>query len=387
MVSRLLESKIVELIEHFPAVAILGARQVGKTTLAKMLIKKLPMETIYLDLENPLDWVRLENAITFLKANQEKCVVIDEVQRRVDLFPILRSVIDEYRKPGRFLLLGSANPMLRQESAETLAGRIVNTELTGLNILEIRNHVPLEHHWLWGGFPEPLLMKDPVIRIEWFKAFVMTYIERDLRMLGLTAESQNLLRFLTMVAHAIGGILNKSTFAKSLGTSVPTISKYIDYLVNSFILRLLTPYHTNVKKRLVKSPKIYLRDSGLLHYLLRIHEFNDLMGHPIVGHSWEAYVIEQIVSVLGDQFEYFFYRTQEGAECDLVIAEGFRPTISVEIKFTNTPQKTKSLTFALQDLQTKRNFVVIPECSTPYPMDKHITVCNLEQFFEMIEFA
>ena len=293
---------------------------------------------------------------------------------------MLRAEIDRLRLRGRFLLLGSANPALLQQSAETLAGRIVYKELSGFNFLEIPSHYSLEHHWLYGGFPESFFMQNQALRSEWFRSFIMTYIERDLSFYGLNNHTQHTLRLLTMLAHATGGILNKSSLAKSLGKNVHTISKYVNYLVNSFILRLLPPFHVNVKKRLVKSPKAYLRDSGLRHHLLRIDDYNQLLGHPVVGHSWEGYVIEQIISVLGDRYDYFFYRTQDGAECDLVITRQFQPIACVEIKFTSSPQKSKSLTIATRDVETKQNFIIIPDCSEPYPLDEHLEVCDLAQF-------
>ncbi len=387
MIERQLKKRILKLISHFPAVAILGARQVGKTTLAKMLMNELPRENIYLDLENPSDLARLENVLAFFNANQDKCVIIDEVQRKPDLFPVLRSVIDQHRIPARFILLGSANPDLILSSSETLAGRIVYTELSPFNFSEIHHLTSITNHWLKGGFPEPFLMKDEDIWNEWFNSFIMTYIERDLPRWGLITSPQYLLRFVTMLAHTHGQLLNKTNYAKSLEVSIPTISNYIHYLENAFIIRSLQPFFINLKKRLVKSPKVYLRDIGLLHHLLRINDYNTLLGHPVIGRSWEGYVIEQIMSVLGSKFEYFFYRTQDGAECDLIITEKFHPIACVEIKFTEAPKKTKSLTITIQDIGSKNNFIVIPECTSPYPMEENLTVCNLEQFFELFEKA
>ena len=385
MIIRLLKNRILYLADHFPALAILGPRQVGKTTLAKIVQQKLPKECDYLDLENPLDFTKLENALQYFKLNQNKCIIIDEIQRMPELFPFLRSVIDTNRVPCRFLLLGSASPDLLKISSETLAGRIVYTELTPFNYYEIKNRVSLISHWMTGGFPEPFLLKDRTLKTEWFSSFMMTYIERDLPMLGLKTSSQNVLRLISMVAHSHGQLLNKSTFSKSLEISVPTIKNYLNYLENAFLIRQLQPYHVNIKKRLVKTPKLYLRDSGLLHHILRIEDFNMLTGHPVIGHSWEGYVIEQIISIYGNKFEYFYYRTQDGTECDLVITKSYIPVACIEIKYTSTPKTTKSLTIAIQDLKTEHNFLIIPGETSPFPLNTNITVCHLEHCLSQLE--
>lgn len=387
MIERQLKTRILKLISNIPSVAILGARQAGKTTLAKMIMPELKKETLYLDLENPVDIVKFENAVPFISANQEKCLIVDEVQRKPELFPILRSMIDQHRKPGRFLLLGSASPNLLKLSSETLAGRIVYTELTPFNALEIPQDAPTSRHWIYGGFPEPFLMQDDEIRQEWFNSFLITYIERDLRLLGLSPTSMNILKFVTMLAHSHGQLINRSTFARSLDVSVNSISSYLHYLENTFFIRNLPPFHKNLKKRLVKSPKIYVRDTGLLHHLLRIKDYNTLIGHPILGNSWEGYVIEQIISVLGNKFEYSFYRSQDGSECDLVISEKFTPIAAVEIKFSSAPKKSKGLTVALQDIQAPQNFIIVPDCAAAWPLAENLTVCNLKQFFQLLQLS
>ena len=382
MIQRQLKDRIQKLCGHFPAIAILGARQVGKTTLAKVMMEEMPKDTIYLDLENPSHLSRLENKLAFFNANVDRCIVIDEVQRMPDLFPVLRSVIDQKREPCRFILLGSASPELTHLSSETLAGRIVYTELTPFVYKEIQGQASLQTHWLRGGFPEPFLTNDDEIREEWFNSFIMTYVERELPSLGLSTSSKNLVRFFSMLSHTHGQLLNRTTYAKSLELSVPVISNYLHYLENAFIIRTLQPFHINIKKRLSKTPKVFIRDSGLLHNQLKIMDYNTLLGHPGVGHSWEGYVIEQIISTLGSKYEYFFYRTQDGAECDLVVCEKYIPLACVEVKFTSTPKKTKSLTTAINDIKTEKNFIVIPDCETPYPLDDNLTVCCLQTIFE-----
>ncbi len=382
MIKRVLESKIKSELKHFPAVAILGARQTGKTTLAKMLMQMLPKKCFYLDLENPEDTAMLTNPPAFFRANADKCIILDEIQRMPELFPLLRSIIDEKREPARFIILGSASSELLFMSSETLAGRIAYEELTPFVYPEIKENISINEHWFNGGFPQPCLTRDDEFRQNWFKSFFTTYIERDLRLLGLNASPNYLSRFFLMVAHFNGNILNKSIFAKSLELKVSTISTYIQYFERAFLLRILPPWHYNLKKRLVKSPKIYVRDSGLLHYLLRIKNYNALLGNYVLGNSWEGYVIEQIISCLGSRFDYYYYRTQDGTECDLVITDNIKPLVCVEIKFTSTPRRTKSFSTTIQDLKTNKNYIIIPECRMLYHLSENITVCDLQQFLD-----
>ncbi len=384
-IPRLLSDTILNRLNLFPAVAILGARQVGKTTLAKSLQKHFKRDSIYLDMELESDLNRLEHAELFFEQNQDRCIILDEVQRKPDLFPILRGVIDKNRKPGRFVLLGSANPHILKLSSETLAGRIAYLELTGLNVLEAAPTIDQNTLWLKGGFPEPLLAQDDHFQKLWFESFVKTFVERDIPLLGLSLSPQLIRRCLRMVAHSTGQVLNKSLFSKSLDIRNAVVSTIIDYFENTYIIRQLLPYFTNIKKRLVKSPKLYIRDSGLLHYLLDIPDMNSILGHPALGHSWEAFVIEQIISVFDGAFDYYYYRTQDGAECDLVLTKADRPFVCVEVKFTSTPKSSKSLTTAIRDIGTENNFVIIPTCSEPYPVNPGLTATNLVHFIEMIK--
>ena len=369
----------------FPAVAILGARQTGKTTLAKSIRKELQRESLYLDLELESDLNRLENPEIFFDENREKCIILDEVQRKPELFPLLRGVIDKDRKPGRFILLGSANPHVLQLSSETLAGRISYLELTGLNILETTDLISTNDLWLKGNFPEPALSKVEQFHLVWYESFIKTFVERDIPLLGLSLSPQLIRRCLRMVAHATGQIANKSAFSRSLDIRNSVVTTLFDYFENTFIIRQLPPFFTNVKKRLVKSQKLYIRDSGMLHHLLSISDMNDLFGHPILGHSWETFVIEQVVSIFGSTFDYYFYRTQDGAECDLVLTKADQPFACIEVKFTSTPKSTKSLTTAINDLGTKRNLVVIPKCDSPYPINDHLVVGDLRQCVEILQ--
>lgn len=380
MIQRKLQSRIIKLLEHFPAIAILGPRQIGKTTLAKSLMDSIKNEVVYLDLELPADVNRLANPQVFFQNNQDRCVIIDEIQRLPDLFPVIRAVIDQKRAPGRFILLGSASPDLLRQSSETLAGRIVYTELTGLLIPEIINHYTSTDLWIKGGFPEPFLMKDPELYSEWYRSFILTYLERDLPLLGLRTDPVILRRLISMLAYNQGMLLNMANLSKSLGVSSPTVSRYVGFLENAFVLRQLQPWHMNIRKRLVKSPKVYLRDSGILHHLLGIESYNALLGHPSLGNSWEGYVIEQVIGSAMPGLSFFFYRTAEGAECDLVISQGINIIACIEIKFSEAPKTSKSLTTAIQDLRSENNFIIIPECPEPYILKENITVCNPVQF-------
>lgn len=380
MLERQIKSKLLALLKQFPVVAIHGARQTGKTTLAKMVTPEIPKPTVYIDLENPADLNRLADAVLFFNANRDNCVIIDEIQRQPELLQLLRSVVDDHRVPGRFIILGSASPNLLRLSSESLAGRIVFLELNPFNLFEVSHLTSYREHWLRGGFPEPFLSDDIEFRQEWYKTFVMTSIERDLPLLGLSPNRLAFQRFISMLAHGHGQILNRTTYAKSLELSVPTISEYLHYLEYAYLLRILPPFSPNLKKRLVKSPKIYFRDTGLLHYLLMIKDEQALFGHPIIGSSWEGYVINQICSVLGDRFEYFFYRTVDGAECDLLLTKNFTPVVCVEVKFTSAPRVNKGMTIACQDVGTHKNFIIVPECAQSYPITSVWEVCNLTNF-------
>lgn len=381
---RTIEKKLIMLLEHFPAVAILGPRQAGKTTLVKEIRKQLNKESIYLDLENPADSGALEHPVEFLNSVSNKTVIIDEIQRQPELFPILRSIIDANRVNSRFILLGSASPQLLFLSNETLAGRIVYLELTPFEHTEIHQLSDFRNHWLRGGFPDPFLMQDQRIRKEWFKSFISAYIERDLRLLGLSTSPTNLQRLLQMISAIQGGMLNSSSLSNSLGISSPSVSNVISFFERSFIVRLLQPWYSNIGKRLVKSPKIYIRDSGIVNYLLNISDYENLLRHPLLGNLWEGYVIEDIINTLGDDYNYFFYRTADGTECDLLIFMGEDCLAAIDAKFTPNPQRTKSMTITIQDLHPKRAFYIVPECPAPYTIAENQFIATPWQLTEII---
>jgi len=385
MIYRLLSKEVLTSIEQFPSVAILGARQTGKTTLAKSLLLEVTRETLYIDLEDSEDLNRLSNPQLFFTNNQDKCIILDEIQRMPELFPLLRSYIDRYRIPGRFILLGSANPHLLKLTSETLAGRIVYTELTGINILEVSDIFSTEVHWLRGGFPEPLQIEDDDRRNKWHTTFLRTITERDIPLMGLTISTHSVWQCLQFLAYLSGNVLRKSNLTRDLELTHQKLSLILDYLESAYLIRRLMPYYINISKRLVKSPKVYLRDSGLLHSVLSIRSFNDMLGNPICGHSWEGYTIEQIISVLGQKFEYFFYRTQDGTECDLLLCRNSKPLACIEMKITVNPKRTKSLTTAIRDLRTKNNFIIVPHRTDSYQIAYDLMVCDLHGFFNEIK--
>ena len=383
-IKRSIEERLLKLLGHFPAVAILGPRQAGKTTLVKEIQKQLAKESIYLDLENPVDFGALEHPVEFLNSISDKTVIIDEIQRKPELFPILRTVIDANRTNSRFIILGSASPQLLFLSNETLAGRIVYLELTPFEHTEIQHLTDFRNHWLNGGFPDPFMIDDNSIRKEWFKSFISAYVERDLRILGLNTSAGNLQRLLHMIAAIQGGLLNYSNLANSLGVSSPTVSNSISFFERSFIVRLLPPWHANIGKRLIKSPKIYIRDSGISNYLLNISGYENLLRHPLLGNIWEGYVIEDTINTLGDSYSYYFYRTADGTECDLLIFRDEECLAAIDAKFTAKPGRTKSMTITISDLNPKKAFYIVPECPSPYKIADNQFVATPWQLTEII---
>ena len=371
---RVVYKNIRQLVAAFPAVGILGARQVGKTTLAKQLAEEKDVKSIYLDLERPQDLSRLSDPELYLSEHKDKLVIIDEVQRLPSLFPVLRYLIDDHRVAGRFLLLGSASPSLIRESSESLAGRIVYRELDPFCYSELAGHVTQREHWLRGGFPDAVALEDPLLRSVWHESYLRAYAERDLPQLGLDADPVLLLRMFQMIASRQGGLLNYNDFARSLGISAPSVKKYLHVLENAYLVRLLKPYHANTSKRLTKSPKAYIRDTGLLHSLLGISDIERLMGNMAVGNSWESYVIQEVAANLPHGFKMYFYRTQAGAECDVLLCKADEPVHAIEVKLSTSPKSTKGFTESIRDVRTSRNYVVIPGDSEPWPLgaDKQV---------------
>ena len=379
MIERRITKDILKRLKQFPAVGIIGPRQSGKTTLVKRILSQLPKKSIYLDLESPSDLNRLRESELFLRKHLDACVVLDEIQEMPQLFPLLRSLIDLNRKPGRYILLGSASPFLLKKSSESLAGRISYVELNPLHYSEITDRYSFERHWFRGGFPNSLLEKKDEAAFLWIESFIRTYLERDLPGLGSPASPLIMKRFLSMLAHAQGSVWNAGMFAKSLGVTEPTVRKYIDFLEYTFLITRLQPFFVNVRKRIVKAPKVFIRDSGMLHSLAGIRSVDGLYDKLLIGQSFEGYAIEQIRQVAPSTLSLYYYRTHQGSECDLVLVRGFEPVAAVEIKYSAAPSLSRGNTVALEDLNTKQNFIITPE-SDDYPLKEKIRVCSLPTF-------
>jgi hypothetical protein len=341
-----------------PAVAILGARQIGKTTLAKKIAAEFP-DSIYLDLENAQARAKLDQADVFFEANRHRLVVLDEIQNAPELFSTMRGEIDADRRPGRFLILGSASFKLLQQS-QSLAGRLALVDMAPLLLSEVhQSFEDIQTLWVRGGFPGSYTAPQDDASWLWRDAFVRHFLHSDLPALGINVEPELMRRFWRMVAHLHGQLFNASSIAASLGVSSPTVTRYLDHLVQSLMLRRLEPYHANLGKRLVKSPKIYVRDSGLLHYLLGMRNVHDLMGHPNTGASWEGFCIEQICNHLPTGASVSFYRTAAGAELDVVVETG-RETTGFEIKFSSAPKVSKGFWQACEDIGVHKAYVMAP---------------------------
>ena len=372
------EKEIIQLTKQFPAVAIVGPRQVGKTSLARYVADALEQKSIYLDLESPGDLNKLSDPELYLGSLPNLTVILDEVQSVPGLFPVLRGLIDKRRVPGRFILLGSASPELIQDASESLAGRIAYFEMNPFSFSEVSQKVDFRTHWLRGGFPNSLLAEDDKNSTVWREHFIQSYLERDLPLLGLNANPILTRRLWTMLAHWNGNLLKYESLSNSLGISGPTVRKYIDFFESAYLVRRIQPWFTNIPKRIVKSPKIYIRDTGILHTLLSIDSFDQLQGSPGIGASWEAYIVQEIASILPPRYELCFYRTQDGTEADLVLIKAGVPDKLVEIKYSSAPTVTKGMRIAAIDLQTRRNVIVAPVAES-YPIgDGYEVLSNLE---------
>lgn len=375
MLSRSLIPLLRQRLAHQPAAVLLGPRQVGKTTLARTLAGEWN-DALVLDLERESDRVRLAQPEAFLAANRGRLVVLDEVQTMPGLFAALRPEIDAERRPGRFLLLGSASGALLRQTAESLAGRVAYLELAPLTISEVgANAAAATRLWLRGGFPPSFTADDDAASLAWRGDLIQTFLARDLPQLGVTIPAETLRRFWRMCAHLHGQLFNASQLGAALGgIAHTTVGRYLDLFVDTLMLRRLPPYCANIGKRLVKAPKIYLRDSGMLHALLNIGSTDELSAHPIAGQSWEGFVIEQIVAAAPPLAEFSFYRTAAGAELDLVVSVGGR-SIGYEIKLGNAPKVGKGFWHACADIGVERAYVVAP-VAEPYPLAANVEVVS-----------
>jgi len=387
MIPRVAKARLLDLLQHFPAVALLGPRQAGKTTLALSLEEQLKPQALYLDLELPSDRAKLADPELYLSQHPDRLVILDEIHRLPGIFQTLRSVIDRRRRTGRkvnqFLLLGSASIDLMHQSAESLAGRIAYLELTPFTAAEVRGTGPSAPDILWlrGGFPESFLADDEG-SFEWRTAFIQTYLERDVPALGPRVPAETLRRFWQMLAHNQGQMLNGAQLAAGLGVSGQTVARYLDILVDLLLVRRLQPWASNAGKRLVRSPKVYVRDSGLVHALLSIRTQEELFGHPVVGPSWEGMLIENILGSLPAAVPSWFYRTSAGAEIDLVLEFGPKNIWAIEIKRSiSNPVPSKGFYIGCADLKATRQIVLYPGKES-YRTDPRSVVMSLDQFMK-----
>jgi predicted AAA+ superfamily ATPase len=361
MIERSALANLREDLTHYPAVALLGPRQSGKTTMAHQLTR--PGHSVYLDLESELDRAKLASPELYLGERLDRLVVLDEVHRVPGLVPVLRGLIDRARREGHrsglYLLLGSASLDLLQQAGESLAGRVAYRELTPFHALELPE-TELTRLWVRGGFPDSHLARTPAVSLQWRRDFIRTYAERDVALLGGRVGSDALQRLWRMLAHQQGGLFNASVLARSLGLDTRTVNRYIDLLVQMFLLRRLEPWHVNLGKRLTKSPKLYVRDSGLLHALLGLPDEETLLSHPAVGASWEGCVLENLITAAGPHASAHFYRTNAGAEIDLLLRWPDGECWAIEVKRSLSPKVERGFYVACDDLKPSRQLVVYP---------------------------
>lgn len=372
------EQEVVFSLNSFPVTTLLGPRQCGKSTLAKHIIAERN-NTIFLDLERPSDLRKLTDPELFFHTHAEKLVCIDEVQIGPDLYPILRAAVDDSRRPGQFFLLGSASQELIRKSSESLAGRIHYIELTPFTCPELLAANPdyrtkLMEIWLRGGFPESLLAVSESVSLTWREDFIRTFLERDVPQFGFSLSAQVMRRFWTMIAHSHGQLMNYSKLGQAIGVTHPTIKRYRDLLEQTYMVRSLQPYSANIKKRMVKTDKVYIRDSGILHALLEIDTLDNLLGHPVVGSSWEGFCIEQILAAKPG-WRASFYRTSSGEEIDLILERG-QKKLAFEFKASMSPKVSRGFSGTLEVLRPDHTWIVAP-VSDSYPLQPDVTVTDI----------
>ncbi len=382
MIERALYSRVANGLKNNPAVALLGPRQVGKTTLAHHVSEVL--SSIYLDMESPADLAKLQDPLSYLSGHLDKLVILNEIHRAPDLFPVLRGLIDRARMKGagngRYLILGSASIDLLKQPSESLAGRIQYLELTGVTPLEVES-IELDTLWLRGGFPRSVLAETNEVSVDWREDFIRTYLERDIPQLGPRVPATTLRRFWTMLAHQQGSNLNAAKLASGLDVSSVTIFRYVDLLVDLLLLRRLHPWHANTGKRLVKSPKVYVRDSGIVHQLLGISDREALFSHPVVGMSWEGFAIESLLASAPRNVEAYFYRTSTGVEIDLLLQFPGGELWAIEIKRTSAPKPSSHFRRACSDLKPNRKFILYNGSET-YPLEGDASAIGLRELMK-----
>lgn len=387
MIERHAKRRILRSLAEAPAVALLGPRQIGKTTLARQIAADVP-DCLHLDLESPDDQARLADPARYLAAHADRLVVLDEVQRMPGLFQVLRGEIDARRRGGRrrgqFLLLGAASDALMKQASESLAGRIFYDELPGLTALEVGAGAPRQRLWVRGGFPDAFTAGSDEASARWRLNFVRTYLERDIPQFGVRVPAPTLRRLWTMLGHHQGGLLNASELARSMAVSTPAISRYIDLLADLMLVRRLPPYFVNVGKRLAKRPKVYVRDSGILHALLGLQTHDALLAHPVVGASWEGFAIENLLAAAPSGTDAYFYRTRTGAEIDLLLLLPNQQLWAVEVKLASTPRVDKGFLLATDDVRADERFVV-HSGDDAFPLNESTLAIPLAMLMERLQ--
>jgi len=393
MIHRHLTNELINALQNMPAVALLGPRQVGKTTLALEISKANINKPIsYLDLELDTDLTKLDDAEAYLRTFENKLLIIDEVQLKPDLFKILRGLIDIRKRAGetsaQFLLLGSASRDLLQQTSETLAGRIRYLELKPFSVPEIAVQNPLEFSpeklWFRGGYPQSYLATNDDESWKWRSDFISSYVERDIPQLGINVSATKMKRFWKMLSHYQGQQINMSSLGKSLEVSHTTIRNYLDVLTDLYMVRQLQPWAGNTKKRLVKSPKIYIRDTGILHHLLSISEYNDLLGNPVLGHSWEGFVVENILGNLSDKWTASYYRTSEQTEVDLILEKSHKEIWAIEIKRSSAPKISSGFHRACEEIKATKKFVVYSG-KERFPMSNNTEAIGIVELLQLLK--
>jgi predicted AAA+ superfamily ATPase len=384
MFTRYIEQELLETLADTPVVTMLGARQTGKTTLVKSILDKVKKTAVYLDLESDEDRHKLDNAEQYLSERKDQLIIMDEVQRYPDLFPLLRSLVDRHRVPGRFLLLGSASPELLMRSAETLVGRIAFLYLQPLNFLEIQGSISQSQHWLRGGFPDMLLAKSDTGAFRKLNNFVQTYTDRELPLLGMGADFETRRNLMRLLASVNSAQINLSDISRSLGYSVPTIKNYLGFIENAFLTYRLQPWFVNTGKRLSKNAKLHFTDSGMVHSLSGIGSMEELAGNIVLGGSFESYITQQVRACIAPEVDMYYYRTSNGAEIDILLAKGSKPIVGIEVKYGTVPKVKKGTYIAKKDLG---NIPLLVVCNTSenYSMDEDVHCVNLMGMFEKLD--
>ncbi len=387
MIDRRVQSKLNTLLQHNPAVALLGPRQSGKTTLALEIAKQ--RKSVYLDLEDENDRVKLSDPGQYLRDHEDQLVILDEVHRAPEIFQPLRGIIDRGRRSGkangRFLLLGSAAMDLLRQSGETLAGRISYLELGPFDVLET-GAAAIDALWVRGGFPRSFLAPSEDVSLQWRRDFIRTYLERDIPQFGVRIPAETLRRFWTMLAHNQAQILNAASLARGLAVDGKTVAGYLDLLVDLLVVRRLPAWHKNIGKRLVKSPKVYVRDTGIAHALLGIRDKEALLGHPVVGQTWESFVIETLIATSPDGSEAHYYRTSNGTEVDLLLTLPNGELWAIEVKRSSAPKIERGFHSACADLKPHKRFVVYSG-SQRFPLDKMTDAISVVELAETLQRA